>query len=78
MVPADVKPVSVTVTLLKFSTFTVVNPMVAVPIAEAREFSRLTVKYDKGELRKDAARSYVPVIREVGPGFGENSQSIVE
>jgi len=50
MVPVDVKPVRVTTTELKFSTFTVVNEMVALPTAETRDFSSMTLKGDKKPL----------------------------
>ncbi len=43
----DVKPVRVTTTLLNPSTFVGVNEIVALLVDEARELSRLTLKFNK-------------------------------
>ncbi len=47
MSPVDVKPVRVTTTLLNPATFAGVNMMVTLPVDEARELSRLTLKLIK-------------------------------
>ena len=58
----DVKPVRVTTTLLKFSTFVGVNEIVAWVVVERRELSNLTLKFVKPPPLERVIPGKVPVV----------------